>query len=304
MLDNALDMLIKEGVNLAPFTTIGVGGLAKYLSQPKSEKELRHSLFFAFDRGLEIFILGRGANTIFGDFDGLVVSMRAFKCLKVKREENFFIVEAEAGVPLSELVKLSLRENLEGIYRLMGFPATVGGAVAMNAGAFNYEISQHLVEVVFMDWEGEIHKIKREELNFSYRYSPFPELGIVLSASFKVPVSKSSVKGEYEFIREKRKKTQPINMPTSGSTFKNPPEDHAGRLLETVGMKGYRMGQIAFSHLHANFLINLGGGSFEDVVRIIQEAKRRVFEEFGITLEEEVRLVEGSSAYGRMVRRT
>ena len=294
-------MVIQKNIKLSPFTTIKVGGIAKYFSQPMNEEELRHAIFFARDKDLEVFPLGRGANTIFGDFEGLVLSTVNFRGIEVEKKDQYFLIRAKAGTPLSELVKLSLEENLEGFYRLGGFPATVGGAVAMNAGAFGYEISQHLVEVVFIDWEGRLLSAKREDLNFSYRKSPFPELGIVLMATFEVPTAMHKVEEEFERIRKKRKQTQPINMPTSGSTFKNPQGEYAGRLLEKVGMKGYRMGDIAFSELHANFLVNLGRGSYKQVVKIIQEAKKRVFEEFGIVLEEEVRLVEGCGAYGRKV---
>jgi UDP-N-acetylmuramate dehydrogenase len=129
-------------------------------------------------------------------------------------------------------------------------------------------------------------------------------MGIILEAVFFFPKLNYSVYEEYERIKSKRKESQPIQIPTAGSTFKNPPTDSAGRLLEKVGMKGYRVGQVAFSEKHANFLINLGGAVFEDVVKIINHAKRRVFEEFGIELEEEVRLVESSSAYGWKVTGT
>jgi len=294
-------MSIQKSVKLSPFTTIKVGGIAKYFSQPTDEEELKHAIFFAQDKGLEVFPLGRGANTIFGDFDGLVLSTANLRGIEIENRDEYFLIRAKAGTPLSELVKLSLEENLEGFYRLGGFPATVGGAVAMNAGAFGYEISQHLVEVVFIDWEGRLQIAKKEDLHFSYRKSLFPELGIVLMATFEVPTAMHKVEEEFERIRKKRKQTQPINMPTSGSTFKNPQGEYAGRLLEKVGMKGYRMGDIAFSELHANFLVNLGRGSYKQVVKIIQEAKKRVFEEFGIVLEEEVRLVEGCGAYGRKV---
>lgn len=294
-------MVIEKNIKLSPFTTIKVGGIASYFSQPMDEEELKHVIFFAQDKGLEVFPLGRGANTIFGDFNGLVLSTANLRGIEIENRDEYFLIRAKAGTPLSELVKLSLEESLEGFYRLGGFPATVGGAVAMNAGAFGYEISQHLVEVVFMDWEGRLQSARKEDLHFSYRKSPFPELGIVLMATFKVPTTKHSVEEEFERIRRKRKQTQPINMPTSGSTFKNPQGEYAGRLLEKVGMKGYRIGDIAFSELHANFLVNLGKGSYKQVVKIIQEAKKKVFEEFGIVLEEEVRLVEGCGAYGRKV---
>ncbi|MCS7262302.1 MAG: UDP-N-acetylmuramate dehydrogenase [Aquificaceae bacterium] len=288
-------------MKLKTLTTIGIGGTASWFAEPIDVSELRECLRFALDNSLEVFPLGRGANTIFGDFDGLVLSTRRLKGIKVERKEKALRVEVMAGTPLSELVNLSLRENLEGFYRLAGFPATVGGAVAMNAGAFGYETSRHLVELEFMDWESRVHAVKASELEFSYRSSPFPEMGIVVSAVFELPFCAGSVREEYQRVVSRRKSTQPINVPTSGSTFKNPPGDYAGRLLEKVGMKGYRVGDVAFSDLHANFLVNLGNGSYTQVVKILEEAKRRVYEEFGITLQEEVKLVESGCADGRKV---
>lgn len=292
---------IQTGMKLKTLTTIGIGGTASWFAEPIDVSELRECLRFALDNSLEVFPLGRGANTIFGDFDGLVLSTRRLKGIKVERKEKALRVEVMAGTPLSELVNLSLRENLEGFYRLAGFPATVGGAVAMNAGAFGYETSRHLVELEFMDWESRVHAVKASELEFSYRSSPFPEMGIVVSAVFELPFCAGSVREEYQRVVSRRKSTQPINVPTSGSTFKNPPGDYAGRLLEKVGMKGYRVGDVAFSDLHANFLVNLGNGSYTQVVKILEEAKRRVYEEFGITLQEEVKLVESGCADGRKV---
>lgn len=285
-------MKIHKGVSLAKFTTIGIGGVAEYFCEPEGEEELRRALFFALEKGKPIFPLGRGANTIFGNFGGLVVSTRKLRKLSVARKGESIVVCAQAGVPLSELVALALSENLEGIYKLAGFPATVGGAIAMNAGAFGYEISHNLVSLSFMDYEGRIHKVRKEEVAFAYRSSPFPKMGFVLEAEFEFRKAKEDIRPEYNLIREKRKASQPINMPTCGSTFKNPPNFYAGKLLEEVKLKGYRVGDVAFSEKHANFLVNLGRATYEQALIIIQEAKRRVYESFGIELEEEVKLVE------------
>lgn len=290
--------MILRRVSLSPYTTIGIGGVGRYFALPKDIEGLRYVLDFAKDKGLPVFPLGKGANTIFGDFDGLVVSMKNFGELRVEKKDGLFYVRAGSGVPLKELVRMALKENLEGIYRLAGFPATVGGAVAMNAGAFGYEISHHLKRVIFLDWDGQIQTASREELTFAYRSSPFPKLGIVVGAEFIFPRADYHTKQEYSAIRSRRKASQPINLPTCGSTFKNPPGRYAGRLLEEVGMKGYRVGGVSFSEKHANFLVNLGSGTYEQVARIIEEAKKRVYEEFGIELQEEVRLVESSSPYG------
>lgn len=294
-------MLIKN-LDLWPYTTIRIGGKALYFCEPKDLEELKYAIFFALDKSLPIFILGRGSNTIFGDFEGLVISMRRFEGFEVRREGDLFHITAQAGVLLSKLVSFSLKEGLEGFYRLVGFPATVGGAIAMNAGAFGYEINEHLKEVVFLDWEGKLQRARKEELSFSYRSSPFPDLGFVLAGTFAAPKAKRDIVEEYKVIREKRASKQPLNLPTCGSTFKNPPGHFAGRLLEKVGMKGYRVGDVAFSEKHANFLVNLGRGTYQEVLKIIQEAKRRVFESFGISLEEEVRLIESGCAYGRKVQ--
>ncbi len=284
--------MIETNVPLKEFTTIKVGGIAKYFARPKDKKDLVEYLKIANDKGINVYILGKGANTIFGDFDGVVLHTKHLGEIQIKELERGLYVKAQCGVSLANLIKLALSQNLEGIYRLVGFPATVGGAVAMNAGAFGYEIKDNLLSVEFLDWEGNLQVANAKDLEFLYRKSPFPDNGILLSAEFFFYFAQKPIKEEYEKIKEKRVKTQPINMPTSGSTFKNPQGDYAGRLLELVGMKGYTLGDIGFSNLHSNFLVNLGNATFQDVKRIIKEAKRRVYETFGIELQEEVKLVE------------
>ncbi len=291
-------MKLEKNLLLSRYTTIRIGGLAKYMAFPENGKQVKECLRIAQWEGIPLFVLGRGANTIFGNFEGIVVNTKMLRRLKVREDKGGLEVIAQAGVPLSTIVELGVKENLEGIYKLGGFPATVGGAIAMNAGAFGYEISQHLKAVKFLSYEGEEVLLSKEDLGFSYRSSPFPSAGIVLEAIFFFPKLNHSVYEEYEKIKIKRKESQPIQMPTAGSTFKNPSVDSAGRLLEKVGMKGYRVGRVALSEKHANFLINLGGAVLEDVIKIIAYAKERVFEAFGIELEEEVRIIESSSADG------
>ncbi|MFN3813596.1 MAG: UDP-N-acetylmuramate dehydrogenase [Aquificaceae bacterium] len=291
-------MRVERKVPLAPYTSMRIGGLASFMYFPENYKDVSMAIEEAKCRGLPLFVLGRGSNTIFGNYKGVVVNMRKLKGLEVSCREGSCHVSAECGVLLSELIKISLELNLDGIYKLGGFPATVGGAVSMNAGAFGYEICRNLKRVLFVNWEGEIQELEKEDLNFSYRSSPFPEKGIVLRAEFEFTLNPLNVMEEYTYIKRKRKRTQPINMFTCGSMFKNPKGDYAGRLLEKVNMKGYRVGDVIFSDVHANFLVNLGDGKFADVLKLTCEAKRRVYEEFGINLEEEVRLVESCSPYG------
>lgn len=288
----------EEKVNLSPFTTLKIGGVADLFCSPQKEEELRQCIQMAKVKDVPILVMGRGANLLVGDVEGLVVSTRHMRGMWVREEKDGLKVKVMAGEPLKTLIQLALKENLEGLYRLAGFPATVGGAVAMNAGAFGYEISQHLTHVAFLDWDGRLHRVPAKEINFSYRHSPFPRWGIVVWAEFLFPRSERPVYEEYLQIRERRKKTQPIHQPTCGSTFKNPPGDYAGRLIQLVGLKGYRLGRVAFSEIHANFIINLGGATFQEATELIQIAKDKVYRELGITLEEEVRIVEGRRSDG------
>lgn len=294
-------MDIRRKVRLDAFTTIGIGGIAEYFAVPRDQEELADLIKLAQDKGKPIHILGRGANTIFGDFEGFVVYTKNFSNMSVEDEgDKGLRVKVAAGVDLHKLVKLAVDENLEGVYRLVGLPATVGGAVSMNAGAFGYEISEHLLSVKFLGWDGNVYTAMKQDLNFSYRNSPFPSLGVVLECEFLFQRTNRPIFEEFQSIKRLRKEKQPINMPTSGSTFKNPQGHAAGKLLEEVGMKGFRIGGVAFSEVHANFLINVDRGTFQDVLKIIQVAKRRVLETFGIELEEEVVLVGKRDAFARL----
>ncbi|RLJ70352.1 UDP-N-acetylmuramate dehydrogenase [Hydrogenivirga caldilitoris] len=291
-------MNLLKNYNLSKLTTIRIGGKAKFFAQPADFNELRELILFSREKDIPIYVLGGGSNTIFGDIGGLVISLRKLTGMKVERKGEVFLIESLAGTPLREIVSLSVKENLDGLYRLVGFPATLGGAIAMNAGAFGVEISSFVRRVIFVDWNGEIKEKNSEEIEFSYRSSPFPREGLVLSCLLELPRSDTPVEGEFKRIREKRKRTQPIDKPTSGSTFKNPYPLYAGELLERVGMKSYRIGDVSFSEKHSNFLINHGEGRYGDVLKLVNEAKRRVYEEFGVRLEEEVRFIEDSGVDG------
>lgn len=291
-------MELFKDFELGNLTSIKIGGRASFFSEPSNIEEIAELIWFSREKDIPLFILGGGSNTIFGDVKGLVISLRKLRGMKVEEKSRELLVDVLAGTPLKEIVNLAVKNNLEGVYRLMGFPATVGGAVAMNAGAFGSEMKDFIGEVKFLDWEGNLRIKRKEEIEFSYRGSPFPAEGVVVSCKLLLKRSEAPVKDEFERIRIKRRSSQPINLPTSGSTFKNPYPMFAGELLEKVKMKGFRIGDVAFSEKHANFLVNLGRGNLEEVRSLIEEAKRRVFEEFGVELEEEVRLIEDSGSDG------
>jgi UDP-N-acetylmuramate dehydrogenase (EC 1.1.1.158) len=199
------------------------------------------------------------------------------------------LVKASAGVPLKDLIKLSIENNVEEFYKLIGFPASIGGAIAMNAGAYGVEIFDFIKGVWFIDEEEIIYKPK-EEIFYTYRKTEF-ENKPVLYGEFLFRKSHQDIKPLAQTINQKRIEAQPLNMPTSGSTFKNPKGNFAGKLLEAVGLKGYRIKDIGFSQKHANFLINYQNASFQNAIDILSIAKERVYKAFNIILEEEVKLI-------------
>ena len=173
---------------------------------------------------------------------------------------------------------------------LPGIPGTIGGAVMMNAGAYGGEISNHLVEVEVLRG-GKIMRVSKENAGFSYRKSGFAG-DIILGAAFRLPAGDrgASMKLRRELLI-KRNTAQPVNLPNSGSMFKNPPGNHAAKLIEEAGMKGKRIGNAQISEKHANFIVNHGGGTARDVLGLIEAARSAVFERTGIRLELEVKLL-------------
>lgn len=285
--------MLEKKKSLRELTSIRIGGIAKLLATPTNTQELKECINIAKD--MDVFVIGRGSNTIMGDFDGIVIRTSRFQELSVKQAESTVYVYAGAGVSLTALARIGSELNLEGIYKLDGFPASVGGAVAMNAGAFGCEFSEFITSVDFIDWEGKLHRINRDELSFSYRNSQFPGLGLVIGVNLEFKKSNTSIAQESLKIKTKRLSSQPRGVLTCGSTFKNPPGDFAGRLLELSGFKGFRLGNVGFSSKHANFLINFGNASFDEAIELISLAREKVFENFNLLLEEEVKLIASNS---------
>ncbi|NPA13199.1 MAG: UDP-N-acetylmuramate dehydrogenase [Aquificae bacterium] len=284
----------EEYVDLSKLCTIKIGGKAKKVYFPKSLQEVQDLVKLSLDSGKRLIPIGIGSNTVFKDglLDYLFVSSRALKKVDINQEGDYFLITAQAGVSFKTIVSIVKKYNLEGFENLSGIPSTVGGAVVMNAGAFGSEIGDIIQNVVWVDGRGQVRELKREEIQFGYRKSPFQNGGFVYSATLKLKKSSKNIPQIIKKLLQERNKKQPLNYPTSGSTYKNPKEKPAGYLLESVGLKGYRIGDVAFSGKHANFLVNLGNGRYAHLKRILEEAENRVKQNWNITLEREVRIVE------------
>jgi UDP-N-acetylmuramate dehydrogenase len=274
---------------MAKYTSMRVGGPADYYLEPADKLDLVEIIRYFQRNNFPYLMLGRGSNLLFSDVGlrGAAINLEA--CLSTVRLEGDLVI-AEAGVHMAKFVDFSIQKSLAGVEMLAGIPGSVGGAIVMNAGAHGGEISDHLIEVEVLR-NGEIQIVKREDAHFAYRQSGFAD-DIVLSASFRLP------KGDKEELMARRREmilkrnvTQPLSLPNSGSMFKNPPGNHAAKLIEQAGLKGKRVGNAQISAKHANFIVNLGGAKASDILTLVDLARRTVYQNAGVLLELEVKFI-------------
>ena len=273
------------------FTSIKVGGPAECLLFPKDVDELKKLIRFVRRKKIPFLILGKGSNLIVRDkgVRGWVINLtQGIKKISMKGE----VVEAEAGLPLQRLVQFSIRKGLTGLEPFSGIPGTVGGGLAMNAGAWGAELKDVLLSMTFMKEGGEIVERPRSRLRFSYRGLALPPSWIILKGRFRLKKGKKEeILKRVKSYSEMRKRRQPLDYPSAGSVFKNPKEGPAGKWIEEVGLKGFRVGQAMVSHRHANFIVNLGKAKAEEVIFLMEFIEKKIYEEKGISLEREVRVV-------------
>ena len=272
-------------------TSIKVGGPADVVLFPKDVEELRKTVRFARKRKIPTLILGKGTNLIVRDngIRGWLVSLS--QGLRRVRFDGETVV-AEAGLPLQQLVQYSVQKGLTGLEPFFGIPGTVGGGLAMNAGAWGVEMKDVVHSITLMKEDGEIVERTRSRLRFSYRRFFLPSSWVILRGKFHLRRGKrEEILERVRSYSEMRKRAQPIGYPSAGSIFKNPKEGPAGRWIEEAGLKGFRMGQAMVSEHHANFIINRGKATAEEVIHLMEWIEKRVYEEKGISLQREVRVV-------------
>jgi UDP-N-acetylmuramate dehydrogenase len=280
---------IERDAPLAPRTTIRVGGPADLLVRPADPGALAELLRAVRDLGVPLTILGGGANTLVADrgVRGVVVRLPA----DLVAEDPARPLLLGAGQPTSRLWIRAHALGKVGMEFVAGIPGTLGGAVAMNAGTRIGDMSR-VVARVELATAGGAGFVEARELGFAYRTCRLPPGAVVTRVELELPdgdVRESERVMQAD--REHRRRTQPLDKPTFGSTFVNPPGDWAGRLIEAVGLKGHRVGNATWSPVHANFVSNLGGATARDVLALVNLARSRVKERFGISLETEVKLV-------------
>jgi UDP-N-acetylmuramate dehydrogenase len=282
---------LAAGSPLAPLTSWRIGGPAELLARPEDRADLQVALEWAARGRLPWRVLGNGSNLLVRDegVAGLVLHMR--RALNGHRLESDRLV-AEAGVFLPALSRLTAAAGLSGLEFGAGIPATLGGALVMNAGWHEYEIGQLVEWIDFLDESGDPHRSDRASAEFVYRGSRFRGARCILvEACLRLKRARpTEIRARLDRFAASRKENQPTELPSCGSVFLKPPGDFAGRLIEEAGLKGLRVGAIEVSRKHANFFVNTGGGTAADVLALVRRVEEEVESKFGVRLVREFEL--------------
>lgn len=284
---------VKPGEPLAPYTSIKIGGPADYFLEVEDRVALTRTLELLHRHGIAICLLGKGSNVLVSDLGvrGAVLRLgREFQQALWMEKAGEVLVGA--AYPVSRLVREAARRGYSGLEFAEGIPGSVGGALVMNAGAYGAEIEKVVGRVEAVTSRGEVIELQRGEMVFSYRSFNLPPGTIVTRVQVRLVPDKAEEVGlRVRELVAKRKRSQPSGYPNSGSMFRNPPGDYAGRLIEAAGLKGSRIGRAEISQRHANFILNLGGARARDVRGLMEMARARVREKFGVELEPEIRFL-------------
>ena len=273
-------------------TTFRIGGPADYFLLPSSSEEVKGILEICKEESLQYFILGNGSNLLVSDegYRGVIIQLyRNYGGLTVEGTE----IRAGAGVLLSQIAAAARNESLTGFEFAGGIPGTLGGAVVMNAGAYGGELKDVLKEAVVMDREGNIFTIPVEKLAMGYRTSLVKTAGyLVLEVVISLKKgSQEEIRDTMKDLADRRISKQPLEYPSAGSTFKRPEGYFAGKLIMDAGLRGYQVGGAQVSEKHCGFVINKGNATAADVCRLMADVQAKVQEQFGVTLEPEVKFL-------------
>ncbi len=287
---NDLRGVVRADEPMAKHVWFGAGGAADLFFMPEDITDLQ-SFLSKKPAEMPLTVIGIGSNLLVrdGGIRGAVICMsRKFTQLDYSDNDGF--ISAGAGVPDVHLAKFSAEQSCEGMAFYAGIPGTVGGAIIMNAGAHGSDTSEHLQEVDIVHEDGTLQTLSADALNYSYRHSELPSNSIVVTARFKVKKGDMEIaKANILDIQRKRRDTQPVGVRTGGSTFKNPENNSAWRLIDGAGLRGYHVGDAMMSEKHCNFMINQGKASGADLENLGEYIREKVFNHAGITLEWEIK---------------
>ena len=293
----ALESLLADraefDVPLARHTSLRIGGPADVLATPSDRDELSRLLSLCAKHRLPTRVLGAGFNVLVSDdgLEGVVLRLKKLRSIERIADD---VLSVEAGASHATITNFCIKHGLSGLEFGAGIPGTLGGWLAMNAGIGVRELKDVVRRATWMDASGAlVAPVEREQLDFRYReLAGLPRGAVLVGAELGVGVSeRMTVKAEIDRLLAHRAATQPTDIPSCGSVFRNPEGDYAGRLIEAAGLKGTREGGAEISSVHANFIVNRGGATARDVLTLIEHARRAVADATGVTLETEVQLI-------------
>ena len=291
-----LTELLKDSVAfnaaMSPYCTLRTGGNAEAICFIYDLSVLTRLICFLDSEGLPWMAVGKGSNLIVTDkgVEGAVIILKGKLAEEINRDSSYRMT-AGGGISIGKLLKYCVEQELSGMEFMAGIPGTLGGAVIMNAGAYGEEIGGRIEKVRMVFPGGKTEELDHRQINFGYRKTSIPQKSVVYSVTLRIE------EGKRELIRERienninrRKESQPLDMPSCGSVFKNPPGKYAAKLIEESELKGKIIGGAMVSMKHANFIVNTGNATAGDIIELIAVIIKKVREDSGIVLETEVRV--------------
>ena len=285
------EMIVKENEKLSHYTYTKTGGPADVLVFPKSKDEVAAVVSWVNEKQVPLTVLGNSSNVIIkdGGVRGIVMILTEMDRMEVKRHR----LTVQSGARLIDASRMALAERLSGLEFACGIPGSVGGAVYMNAGAYDGEVEEVIESVVVITREGKIKTYSKDELEFSYRHSKLQETNeIVLEVVFDLEKGKhEAIKARMDELTALRESKQPLEYPSCGSVFKRPTGYFTGKLIQEAGLQGLTWGGAQISMKHAGFIVNINQATATDYIELIAHIKKVIMEHYGVPLETEVRII-------------
>lgn len=272
-------------------TTFKIGGPAKYIFMPDGAEDIKKVVDYCKYNNEKYIIIGNGSNVLFMDegYDGVIIQIYS-NMNNISVQDN--CIYAQAGALLSKIASCAKDNSLTGMEFAAGIPGTLGGAVAMNAGAYGGEMKDIIDYVDILEKNGDIVRYSCDKMNFGYRHSIVDNDKIVVGASIRLKYGdKTAIADKMNELKDARVSKQPLEYPSAGSTFKRPEGYFAGKLIQDAGLKGYKVGGAMVSDKHSGFVINYNNATAGDVLTLIDDVKKKVYDMFGVELEPEVKII-------------
>ena len=290
-----IENIFKENIKLRNYTTIKVGGIAEYFAEPNNIDEFTDLIKWSHFNNQKCRIIGAGSNLLINNIvlKGLIICTKKMKSIKLDPHSG--IIEVDAGIMLPSLSNMLAKNGLQGGEWAVGIPGTLGGAIFMNAGSKQLSLANNLISVKVIDTKTlKIFEVQKKDIAFKYRFSPFQQNNQVIISAKLYFEPKGNIEKLIETTKNNLKiktKTQPYHLPSFGSVFKNPENKYAAKLIDEIGLKGFKIGGAEISTMHANFIVNNSSATSKDIFDLITIIQQKIIQKNGVFLQPEVRMI-------------